>query len=74
MLADYSKWNNGNQTIYYYRADAAAGAVDEEDDDDDDVTCDFFSGFSLGLRRKRCSKLLQLSDNNCVTLAVELRV
>lgn len=35
---------------------------------------DFFSGLSLGLRRKRCSKLLQLSDNNCVTLAVELRV
>jgi hypothetical protein len=32
------------------------------------------SGFSLGLRRKRCKILLQLSDSNCVTLAVELRV
>lgn len=33
----------------------------------------FFSGLSLGIRRKRCNKLLQLSDSNCVTLAVELR-
>lgn len=33
----------------------------------------FFSGLSLGIRRKRCNKLLQLSESNCVTLAVELR-
>lgn len=32
-----------------------------------------FSGLSLGFRRKRCNKLLQLSESNCVTLAVELR-
>lgn len=30
--------------------------------------------FSLGGRRNRCSKLLQLSESNWVTLAVELRV
>lgn len=32
------------------------------------------SSFSLGFRRNRCKILLQLSDNNCVTLDVELRV
>lgn len=42
--------------------------------DNDNGPFDFFSGLSLGFRRKRCNKLLQLSDNNCVTLAVELRV
>lgn len=34
----------------------------------------FCSGFSLGIFLNRCNKLLQLSDNNWVTLAVELRV
>lgn len=30
-------------------------------------------GFSLGCLRNRCSRLLQLSDNNWVTLVVEER-
>lgn len=30
-------------------------------------------GFSLGCLRNRCSRLLQLSDNNCVTLVVDER-
>ncbi len=38
------------------------------------VVFDRLSGFSLGIRRNRCNRLLQLSDNNWVTLAVELRV
>jgi len=37
--------------------------------------CCLLSGRSLGLRRKRCSKLLQLSESSCVTLAaVALRM
>lgn len=42
--------------------DAAAWIVDEAS-----------GGFSLGFLRNRCSRLLQLSDNNCVTLVVEER-
>lgn len=37
--------------------------------------CNLLSGRSLGLRRKRCNKLLQLSERSCVTLAaVALRM
>lgn len=49
-------------------AEAAAAAATVAD------AADLASGgFSLGCLRNRCSRLLQLSDNNWVTLVVEER-
>lgn len=70
MAAEEEEFDDNDDDV-----EGAALWVDADDDEEVVALMGMGSGgFSLGFLRNRCNRLLQLSDNNCVTLVVDERV